>query len=204
MTNNRTSLRLFCAIELPAAVRAAAFAHLTELRTRAAHVKAAWERAEKLHVTLKFFGEVAAERVPALLDATMRAAAQVSACELALAAAGAFPNERAPRVLWLGVSDPQGQLSRLHQQLETECAAAGFARDERSFHAHVTLVRIRTPDAAARQLAQQHHALDFAPRPFVVRELLVMRSDLSPHGSHYTTLARHALQRAEPNQSQAE
>jgi RNA 2',3'-cyclic 3'-phosphodiesterase len=194
MPNTSMSLRLFCAIELPADVRAAALAQLTRLRASAPHVKAAWERAEKLHVTLKFFGATQAERLPALLAATGRAATQVSSFALTLEDAGVFPSGRNPRVLWLGVNDAQGHLNRLHRQLEDECAAAGFARDERSFHAHVTLARLRFVNAATRQLADYHQTLGCAPQSFNVKELVLIRSDPGPHGSQYTTIARHALQ----------
>jgi 2'-5' RNA ligase len=96
-------------------------------------------------------------------------------------------------VLWLGAEDASGRLAQLYERLEAECAAAGFAREPRPFHAHLTLARIRTVNAAARRLAREHAALEFAPAPFPVNELLVMRSDLGPGGSQYTVLARCAL-----------
>lgn len=191
-----TRLRLFCAVELSAAARTCALAHvahLARLRAGAPHVNATWERVEKLHLTLKFLGATAAERVPALLEAAAQAAARVSPCELTLADTGVFPVGRNPRVLWLGVQDPTGQLALLQQRLETTCAAVGFARDARPFHAHVTLARLRTVDAAARTLARQHSLLKFEPVPFPLNELVVMRSDLGPGGSQYTPLSRHLL-----------
>jgi len=190
-------LRLFCAVELPAELRARAHAHLARLRESAPQVKASWERAEKLHITLKFLGETEAGQVAALTEAAARAAAGVPSFELALAGAGTFPNAHNPRVLWLGVEDSSGQLARLQQRLEAECAAAGFPRDARDFHAHVTLARLRTANAAARQLARAHEQLGFAPAQFTVGELIIMRSDLGPGGSRYATLARCAFQPAE-------
>jgi RNA 2',3'-cyclic 3'-phosphodiesterase len=186
-------LRLFCAVELPADVRARAAEHLTHLRASASDVKATWERAEKLHITIKFFGEVEVARVPALTEAVARAASAVPAFEMSLAGAGVFPTGGNPRVLWLGVQDTTGQLSRLQQRLEDECATIGFAHEPRPFHAHVTLARIRAANAAARHLARHHVKLGFAPAAFPVTELILMRSDLAPGGSHYTPRARHKL-----------
>jgi RNA 2',3'-cyclic 3'-phosphodiesterase len=183
-------LRLFCAITLSDVVRVRAYDHLRRLRESAPQVKASWERAEKLHVTLKFLGATAAERLGALTEAAARAASSVSSFELTLAGAGAFPPTRAPRILWLGVEDTHGRLASLHERLETECAAAGFPRDSRPLHAHVTLARIRAANAAARRLAHYHQLLGFAPLRFTVNALLLMRSDLAPNGSQYTTLAR--------------
>src|SRR5207237_1309164 len=158
-TETPTRLRLFCAIELPAEVRARAQQHLVQLRESAPHVKASWERAEKMHVTIKFFGDVEAERVALLTEATARAASAVSSFALTLAGAGVFPPGGNPRVLWLGVQDANGRLAQLQQRLEDECAAAGFARDPRPFHAHVTLARLRAANAAARRLARYHAQL---------------------------------------------
>ena len=199
MSTSDTSarLRLFCAVELPAELRARACAHLARLRASAADVKATWERAEKLHITLKFIGETEAGRLTALSGAAERATESVPPFELTLAGAGVFPAAHNPRVLWLGTEDSTGRLVLLHRRLEAECAAAGFPREARAFHVHVTLARVRAANAAARRLARFHEQLGFAPAPFIVNELVIMRSDLGPGGSQYTPLVRHALQPAE-------
>ena len=184
-----THLRLFYAIELPAAVRARAYDHLKQLRAHAPTVKVSWEREEKLHITLKFLGKTEPARVSALTEAA-RAATNVAPFELTLAGAGGFPSVHKPRVLWLGITDLQGQLARLHEHLEAECAPLGFPPEPRPFHAHVTIARFRTADATARHLAHYHRQLGFAPLPFTAHEIILMRSDLTPKGSQYTPLAR--------------
>jgi RNA 2',3'-cyclic 3'-phosphodiesterase len=193
-------LRLFCAIELPAELRARAFAHLKRLRDSAPSVKASWERAEKLHITLKFFGETEAGRLSAVTEAVARAAAAAQPFDLTMAGAGTFPTGHNPRVLWLGAADPTGQLARLYERLEAECAAAGFPREARPFHAHITLARVRTANAAARRLARYHTQLGFPPASFQAHELTLMRSDLGPGGSRYTPLERLAFKAREPTQ----
>src|SRR5438270_6636724 len=130
-------LRLFCAVELPARLRARAFDHLKQLRASAPQVKASWEREEKLHVTLKFFGATEAARLSALTEAAARAVAGIAPFELTLEDVGAFPSAREPRVLWLGVTDTHGQPRRLQRHLETACAAPGLAPYHRRPHAHV-------------------------------------------------------------------
>ncbi|HEY1402595.1 MAG TPA: 2'-5' RNA ligase family protein, partial [Pyrinomonadaceae bacterium] len=68
-------VRIFCAVELPEEVRARVAAHVTGLRAATQpSLKIGWERAEKLHLTLKFLGEIEAERVEALTRAADRAA----------------------------------------------------------------------------------------------------------------------------------
>ena len=186
-------LRLFFAVELPAEVRSRVARYAEGLRARApADVRASWERAEKLHLTLKFIGEVEAERAEGLKIAAASACAGGEPFAVTIAGTGAFPPRGAPRVLWLGVADSGGGLARLHARLEEECAAEAFPREQRPFRPHLTLARLRAPAGAAR-LAHLHSCSDFGPETFTVGELVLVRSELGPGGSRHTPLSRHAL-----------
>lgn len=190
-------LRLFCAVELPAEARAGVVEHIARLRERLPLARAGWERAEKLHLTLKFFGDVEQSRASALSAALALAAKRVEPFPLRLAGAGAFPPRGNPRVLWLGLNDETGSFARLHQAVEQECAAAQFKREERPFHPHLTIARLRQP-AGARALAEQHTELGFAALELTVNEIVLMQSELGTGGSRYTALSRHALVNAQP------
>jgi 2'-5' RNA ligase len=183
-------VRVFCAIELPAEVRAHAAEHLARLHETAPEVRASWERAEKLHITLKFLGEIAPDRVEALSVAASSATHNTLPFTLTLEGAGMFPPRGLPRILWLGIGDSSGALARLQSRLEEECVTAGFAREERSFHPHLTLSRIRAPQGALR-LASLHRETGFAAIEFAVTNLIVMRSETGPGGSRYTEISRH-------------
>jgi 2'-5' RNA ligase len=185
-------VRAFCAVELPSEVRARAVEHMTRLRDAVPYARAGWERVEKLHVTLKFLGEVASNQIEALSDAASRAIQKTRPFILALEGAGAFPPRGVPRILWLGINDSSGALSELQKHLEEECERAGFAREERPFHPHLTIARIRTP-RAARQLAQLHQESGFEAIEFSVTELVVMQSELATGGSRYTEISRHSF-----------
>ena len=187
-----SSIRVFCAVELPAGVRARAAEVIARLRTAVPEVRASWERVEKLHLTLKFIGEIAPGRVEALKGAAAHAALHSQAFTLALSGAGAFPPRGNPRVLWLGIEDSAGALINLHSRLEEECAAAGFAREERPFHPHLTLARIRAPQGA-RKLAELHRHTGFERIEFTVADFVILRSELGPGGSRYTEISRHAF-----------
>lgn len=185
--------RVFCAVALPEEVRNRAAAHIKTLREAAPKARASWPRVESLHVTLKFLGELETARVDSLSQAAARAAEGFEKFELAIEGAGAFPPRGMPRVLWLGVKDESGKLATLQQRLEEECAAAGFARENRkAFHPHLTIARLRAP-ANSERLAALHQELGFESAAFNVRELLVMRSELGPGGSRYSEISRHDL-----------
>jgi 2'-5' RNA ligase len=189
-------LRIFCAVDLPEEVRARAAAHITRLRAAAADaaspLKIGWERPEKLHLTVKFLGELESARVEALRRAARRAAESVEKFALTLEGAGAFPAGGNPRVLWLGLRDETKRLAAFYERLEEECARENFPREARPFHPHITIARIRIPHAApARQLARLHREAGFEPASFNVHELIVMQSQLGAGGSRYTPLSRH-------------
>jgi 2'-5' RNA ligase len=185
--------RVFCAVALPEEVRNRAAAHIKRLREAAPKARASWPRAESLHITLKFLGELETARVNSLSQAAARAAEGFQKFELAIEGAGAFPPRGMPRVLWLGVKDDSGKLATLQQRLEEECAAAGFARETRkAFHPHLTIARLRAP-ANAQSLATLHQEIGFERAAFNVRELFVMRSELGPGGSRYTEISKHVF-----------
>lgn len=186
------TLRAFCAVELPEDLRGQVGAYVADLREKFPHVRASWERPEKLHLTLKFLGEIKPARVESLAGAAGRAAARVGPFHIKLSAAGAFPPRGPARVLWLGVADETGGLAALQRHLEDECSAEGFPREPRPYSPHLTLARLRVP-AGVRPLAEHHKAASIETPPFTVSELVVMRSELGPAGSRYTPLASHRL-----------
>ncbi|HVF50950.1 MAG TPA: RNA 2',3'-cyclic phosphodiesterase [Pyrinomonadaceae bacterium] len=191
--------RVFCAVELPPDVKERVARRTVRLRETVPDARAAWERTEKLHLTIKFLGEIERARVEALGRAAERAASGVEPFELTIEGAGAFPPRGLPRVIWLGVRDASGLLAKLRQRLEDECAAENFPRERRDFNPHLTLARLRAP-ADARRLADLHLATPLESVSFEVPELVVIRSELGPGGSRHTILTRHELKaRSHPN-----
>ena len=184
--------RVFCAVALPPEVREQVQEHVAQLRASVPDARASWNRDDKLHLTIKFLGDVAADRAPDLSLAAEHAVSGIEPFTLAAEGCGAFPPRGDPRVLWIGIQDSTGKLASVHQRLEEECARQGFAREERPFHPHLTIARLRRPQDA-RRLAAAHKEIGFARMEFSVSELLVIRSELRSEGSRYTEISRHAL-----------
>lgn len=103
-----------------------------------------WVAPEKIHLTLKFFGNVPPNRVDAIVDAVTPACAVHAPAEVTVRGIGSFPERAAPSVLWIGVDDPRGVLPALVRDLEERLAAIGLPREKRPFHPHVTLGRVKT------------------------------------------------------------
>lgn len=185
--------RVFCAIELPLGLRTRLIDRVTHLQSLPGNARASWNRIDNLHLTLNFLGDTPAHRVEALSLAASRAAHNVNPFQVEVAGCGSFPPQGTPRVLWIGIEDPEKGLGKLYRALEAECHAAGFARDQRPFHAHITIARLRHPDSSARNLAQLHLESPFASCTFTVNAIVVMRSILEASGSRYLTVARRPL-----------
>lgn len=195
MSTPDESWRLFVAIELPAGIRKRLQEHINRLRESVPDARASWSHEENLHLTLKFLGDTPVTRVETLSQVTKRAASEALPFELIVRSCGAFPPRGQPRVLWVGIEDPSGQLDKLQQALEDECAHAGFARETRPFHPHLTIARLRKPQGS-RQLAALHEEMGFETETVAASGLAVVRSELSSEGSRHTLISRHEFQQA--------
>ena len=187
-----TSWRVFCAVELPENVRARLQEHIARLRKEVPDAAASWSRVENIHLTLKFFGNVALDHIPKISAAATRTTEQFSKFQIEVGNTGVFPRASRAQVLWIGVNDPTGQLSALQKQFEVECAAAGFEKEDRSYKPHLTIARLRKPEGA-RRLAETHIQMTFKPISVTLNELTLFRSELSSKGSKYTAISRHQI-----------
>jgi 2'-5' RNA ligase len=181
-------LRTFFAVELGDEARRAAAALAARLREEPGCDAVRWTRPEAFHVTLRFLGPTPEERVPALVEAVRREAAGVAPFALELGAAGAFPDARRPRVVFVAV-EPPAPLAALAAAVERGVVAAGFAPEARGFHGHVTLGRVREQRRRVRLPAGARSA----PARLPVDAFALFSSRPSPAGSLYTPLAQIAL-----------
>ena len=190
--NQRSEWRVFCAVELPDAVRARMEDHVRRLRKEVPEAAASWSRVENIHLTLKFFGNVGVKRIEKISEAAERAVKQFSTFQISVGETGVFPRPSRPQVLWIGVADPSGQLNALQEKFENECAAEGFPKEDRAYKPHLTIARLRKPEGA-RHLADAHLQMRFEPIEVKVKEIVLFRSELSPKGSKYSVIFNRGL-----------
>jgi 2'-5' RNA ligase len=183
-------VRLFIALETPEPVRKELGRVITGLKTAGADIR--WEREEKLHATLKFLGGTPEERVGAVSDALATAASAASPLTVSYTGLGFFPDPHQPRVVWAGLAEPTGALKDLHAAIESSMERLGFTRELRVFHPHVTLGRVRGPRGVG-ALRARVETCTFDQPPMTLHEVALIRSDLRPSGSVFTTLSRSSL-----------
>ncbi len=182
--------RLFIAVELPDEVRRTLAGVVCDLSRAAADVK--WSRPENLHLTLKFLGDTAEEEVPNLSRQLDVAAGAGRPCTATLGGLGAFPDLRRPRVLWVGLEEPSGELAALQKRVE-EATRYLVEPDPRGFESHLTLGRMRSP-RGQRELSERMQGYRLTAKAAVpVREIVLLRSVLDRSGPTYTPLHRSRL-----------
>ena len=186
--SQRSDWRVFCAVELPDEVRARLEDHVRRLRKEVPEAAASWSRVENIHLTLKFFGNVEVKRIERISAAAERAVKAFSAFQIGVGGTGVFPRPSRPQVLWIGISDPSGQLAALQERFENECAVEGFPKEDRAYRPHLTIARLRKPEGA-RQLADTHLQMKFEMIEMPVKEIVIFHSELSPKGSTYTIIS---------------
>jgi len=96
------------------------------------------------HLTLRFLGATT-PRQRTSLERSLESATLPGRFEILITGWGAFPRPAAARVLWLGVRDPAGGLSALHDVAEAAARAAGFEGEDRPYSPHLTIARLRDP-----------------------------------------------------------
>jgi 2'-5' RNA ligase len=142
-----------------------------------------------MHLTLKFLSDTAEEEVPNLARRLDAAAQAGRPCTATLGGLGAFPDLRRPRVLWVGLDEPSGELVALQKRVD-EATRYLVEPDPRGFESHLTLGRIRSPrrQRELSDLLQSYRLTMKAPVP--VREIVLIRSVLDRAGPTYTPLHR--------------
>jgi len=181
-------MRLFIAIKLPPEITQGITKVQEELRSAGA--TANWTRPEGIHLTLKFLGEVPEERVSEIMAALTDAAKVSGKLNLEISGAGAFPNVKNPRVLWLGVTGDVEKLVRLQTAVENAMMGLGFEREERKFSPHLTLARVKFPKPRDNWQKQTEGIRDVKLGGFEADHISLMKSELRREGAVYTEVGR--------------
>lgn len=98
---------------------------------------------EKIHLTLKFLGDVADEDLAKVTQALEPLRERHEPFEVSTSGFGTFPSEKRARILWAGVDEGSGPLRALASDVENLLEPAGFGREGRPYVPHLTLGRVR-------------------------------------------------------------
>lgn len=168
--------RVFVAVPLPPEVRFALAERIAEM-----DIPGKVGPAENWHVTIRFLDVIDQVTYERFLSSLERLGGQFS-FPIALEGFGAFPRSSKATVFWAGIGRGAGDVSLLNELAEEAAVAAGLMPEERPFHPHLTLARIRPP-SDVRDLVEED--LDLGWR---CDHLIVYRSHLGRGPARYEPL----------------
>ena len=191
------TIRAFIAIEFSPALREQFATIIAALRRDTPPRAVGWVKADNIHLTLKFLGDIPQTHIAPISAALAEAARDVESFSFSVSGLGCFPNLKRPRVLWAGI-DPAGakNLIALQAAVEQQLAALPYPPEARAFSPHITLGRVRRearPEDAAKagEAVRAQSKIELGQE--LVNAVTLMKSDLRPGGAVYTPLFIAAL-----------
>jgi len=151
-------VRTFVAVFPPPAIREALFRAARDLPASKAFRLIG---PEKLHLTLKFLGNVAEDDLNRVAQALKPLRERHEPFEVSISGFGAFPSERKARILWAGVGEGSEPLRAVALSVEDLLEPAGFGREQRPYVPHLTLGRARGRQAKLDDASVSPPALRF-------------------------------------------
>lgn len=194
-------IRAFLAVE-PTSDMQARLAHVqqelkqkikTELKR---DTRISWVQPAKIHLTIKFLGDMDEQVIDPLLGMVERAIGSQPSMSMPLERLGAFPRPHSPHVLWIGPPENwelgvEGKrVTEIHGEIEQACESLGFLREAKPFSPHLTLARIKMGGRHIGVALATSGVLDqpLSVGSLAVESVVLMKSELKPTGSVYTRL----------------
>lgn len=140
------------------------------------------------HVTVKFLGEISQRQRGDLDSGLQRMLPPVGPLHLNVRQLGTFPDLQNPSVVWAGI-EPSDSLLTVFEAVEKVATGLGFDPEDRDFHPHITLARVKDGKRQRKELIewiQTRGNRDITE--FQVNELTLFESVLNPEGPEYTRL----------------
>jgi len=181
-------IRVFIAVELSSEIRENLAVLQQQLKKTLPAIN--WVRPESIHLTLKFLGYVEPSRISELLSALEPIGTRHQIFSLDIQGMGVFPHVKHPRILWVGVNGQTPVLQELVLEIEAELEPLGFPVEEKSYHPHLTVARIKRENALVGSALIERGALDSA-QPLgilTIDRFILFQSDLDSSGATYTRL----------------
>lgn len=177
-------LRSFLAIELPRTILKKIEEVQEDLKSSQADVR--WVSPEKIHLTLKFFGNIEESKIEPIVKSIEGPVQTTSPFPLKVRGVGAFPHLKNPKVIWMGLVDGGEVLTSFQKQIETQMEKIGFQAEDRPFHPHLTLGRAKSSRGREELIGRMeiHEEEEFGD--FQVERVVLFKSDLRPSGPIYT------------------
>ncbi len=146
-------------------------------------------------MTLRFFGERDENLLPRIKESLARAASSLGPFEAEVGGLGAFPSDNHPRVLFIPVHRGQEALRELAESVSEAVQEIGIRAEEREYHGHITLGRVKEGADGGPALKFLREALPLSLGIVPVDRVVLFQSRLTSQGPLYVRLGEFPLAR---------
>ena len=178
-------MRTFVAVDLSEEIRQSLFAVAENVRQL--RLDGRPTRLDGLHLTLKFLGEIAEDRVEQIRCSLEEVYHDLCAFQVQVEGVGVFPHLARPRVLWVGIRRSE-ELKELQGRVEAGLEALGFSREGRDFTPHLTLMRLKSTNGLDRLAGFVRENSKIELGVLEVTAFHLYQSILRPDGAQYQKL----------------
>jgi 2'-5' RNA ligase len=180
-------IRLFVALKIPDVVKSEIFKHCYAAAESPSDYR--WEDKDKVHLTLKFIGEVKEELLPQITD-ELEFVKNYSSFDCKISRFGFFFRDNQAKILWCNV-ETDDSIVLLVDQLNIRLQKYDIEIEKRKFKGHLTLMRIKKP--VSENFIKRFKEYSFNPIEFNANEIALIQSVLKPVGSEYKVLKIYEL-----------
>ena len=177
------TIRTFIALEIPDD----AISEILKIRDqkigKVENVK--WEGKEKLHLTLKFLGDINSEMIGDYSRSLEKIIRKYDALYLSFSEFGVFKRKDEFKILWIGLKEDL-HLKKMVDELESSFVEFGFEKEKRNFKSHITLLRFRGQEDSEKIVSLTQVKLPVIE--FKANKVTLFESKLLPGGSVYRSL----------------
>lgn len=178
-------IRSFISVDLESSILDKILVFQRHLVDTGAHLKIV--DSKNIHITLKFL----ANNPPSLVNRIGEElqSIQFEPFEVTVQGTGVFPNRRYIKVVWVGIEKGVADLINIHKQIESKLTAFGLSSTSQDFRPHITIARTKSAKNKNKLAEAIFNIQDKEFGTFNVSSIKLKRSNLTPKGPIYETLA---------------
>ncbi len=182
--NKKNILRIFIAAKLPDETIEHIADYIDSISKRISGVK--WEKPEKLHITLKFLGNIDDNKLSSVNNIITESVSNICRINMKVSHFGAFPDLSRPKILYVGF-DKSHQLNDLQSSIDMGLSTIGFEEEARKFIPHVTIARVKS--ARVKSMCKINPPLPIIEqKASEIEKIAVVKSSLTSAGLEYQNL----------------
>lgn len=178
-------LRFFVAIPLSRAVEEGVGGVLAGVSK---YREVRWVSKAQLHITLLFIGAMEETLVPRLEEELWKISGLAESFDVEIGGIEAFPRLDRPKVLFIPVIRGQEGFQKLKRALTNSLEGFGVEPEEKEYHPHLTLGRVKEKDDAKAAVETLQKTCPAHWEPWRADRFVLFKSQLTSNGSIYTRL----------------